>query len=75
MKQRKRCSSSWKILFFCQDAKRNLRQLPRNALDEDILSEYGATLKQDNQKNGWKIVCVYREHNVDEKSIPVNRLR
>ena len=54
MKQSKRCSSSWKIQFFCQDAKGNLRQLPINVLDKDILSADGETLKLDNQKNGWK---------------------
>ena len=47
-------------MFFCQDAKGHLRQLPRNALDEEILAVYGATLKLDNQKNGWKGVCVYK---------------
>ena len=36
-------------MFFRQYAKRNLRQLPRNALDEEILSEYGATLKLENK--------------------------
>ena len=39
-------------MFFRQDSERHLRQLPINALDKDILSEYGATLKLDNQKNG-----------------------
>ena len=39
-------------MFFCQDAKGHLRQLPINALEEDIFSADGATLKQDNQKNG-----------------------
>ena len=61
-------------MFFCQDAKGNLRQLPINALDEDILSADGTTLKLVNQKNGWKGVCVYQEHNADEKFIPVRAL-
>ena len=39
-------------MLFCQDAKGHLRQLPINALEEDIFSADGATLKQDNQKNG-----------------------
>ena len=47
-------------MFFRQDAKGHLRQLPRNALDKDIVSADGATLKLDNQKNGWKGVCVYQ---------------
>ena len=41
-------------MFFCQDAKRNLRQLPRNAQDEDILSADGATLKLDNKQMDGK---------------------
>ena len=45
---------------FYQDTKGHLRQLPINALDKDILSTDGATLKLDNQKNGWKEVCVYQ---------------
>ena len=61
MKQSKRCSLSWNhTMFFRQDAKKHLCQLPINALEEDILSEDGATLKLDNQKNGWKGVCVYQ---------------
>ena len=51
-----------------------MRQLPINALDEDILSADGATLKLENQKNGWKGVCVYQEHNIDEKFSPVRAL-
>ena len=39
-------------MFFRKDAKGNLRQLLINALDEDILSADGATLKLNNQKNG-----------------------
>ena len=54
-------------MFFRQDAKRHLRQLPRNALDKEIVLADGATLKLDNQKNGWKGVCVYQEHNGYEK--------
>ena len=37
-------------MLFCQDYIGHLRQQPRNALDEDILSAEGATLKLDNQK-------------------------
>ena len=46
------------ILFF-QDAKEHFLQLPINALEEETFSADGATLKLDNQKNGWKGVCVY----------------
>ena len=38
-------------IFFRQDAKVHLCQLLINALDEEILPEYGATLKLDNHKN------------------------
>ena len=53
-------------MYFCQDAKGNLRQLPRYAMKEEIFSADG-TLKLDYQKNGWKVVWVYQEHNGDEK--------
>ena len=61
-------------MFFCQDAKEHLCQLPWNALYEEILYADGATLKLDNQKNGWKGVCVYQEHNGDENFSPVRAL-
>ena len=54
-------------MFFLQDAKGHLRQLPRNALEKDILSADEANLKLDNQKNGWKGVCVDQEQNGNEK--------
>ena len=45
-RQSKRCISSRKIqLFPRQDAKRHLHQLTINALEKDILSAYGSTLK------------------------------
>ena len=42
------------IIFFCQNAKGHLRQMPINALDEEILPEDRATLKLYNQKTIWK---------------------
>ena len=51
-----------------------MRQLPRNALDEEILSADGATLKLDNNKIEWRVVCVYQEHNGDEKFSRVRAL-
>ena len=48
--------------------------MQKNTLDEEILLAYGATFKLDNQKNGWKGVCVYQEHNGDEKFSPVRVL-
>ena len=41
-------------MFFRQDDKERLRQLPTDALDRDIFTADGATLKLDKQKNGWK---------------------
>ena len=41
-------------MFFCRDAKAHFRQLPTNALEDDMFSADGATLKLDKQKNGWK---------------------
>jgi hypothetical protein len=46
------------VTFFKQDKNGRLRQLPRNASDEDILSADAVTLKLDNQKNEWKGVCI-----------------
>ena len=40
------------VMFFCWGAKGCLRQLLTNALDEDIFSAEGVTLKLDNHKNG-----------------------
>ena len=51
-----------------------MRKLTINKLDEEILSADGAILKLDNQKNGWKGVCVYQEHNEDENFSPVRAL-
>ena len=61
--------------FPLQDAKGHLSQLPRNALDKEIVSADGAALELNNLKNGYKGVCVYQEHNGDENFIPVRTLR
>ena len=42
-------------------------------LTKSLLAD-GATLKLDNNKNEWKGVCVYQEHNGDEKVVPVSSL-
>ena len=54
-------------MFFRQDAKGNLRQLPINALDEEILSADVATLKLDNKRTDGKY-CVYIENTMEMKS-------
>ena len=51
------------ITFFWNNTVGQLRCLPRMAPDAMILSANGATMRLDNQKNGWKGVCVYQEHN------------
>ena len=61
-------------MFFCKDKQGHLRQLPINTTDDEIITANGATLKLDNQKNGWKGVCVFQEHNKDEEFSPVRAL-
>jgi hypothetical protein len=62
------------ITFFKKDLHGNLRTLPRNAPDDLIATADGATLNLDNQKNGWKGVCVYQEANGDPFHCPVRAL-
>jgi hypothetical protein len=59
------------ITFFKKDSLGNLRTLSRDAPADQIASADGATLKLDNQKNGWKGVCVYQEANGDSIHCPV----
>ena len=51
------------VTFFHQNDMGQLRCLPQDAPLEMLLSTEGACLKLDNQKNGWKGVCVYQQHN------------
>ena len=62
------------ITFFKRDAFGTLRQLQRQAPDQDILTADSATLKLDNQKNGWKGVCVHQEANGESYHCPVKAL-
>ena len=62
------------IMFFRNDAQGNLRCLPRDAHADLIASADGATMKLDNQKNGWKGVCVYQQANGDPIDCPVRAL-
>ncbi len=62
------------VTFFKQDHASRLRQLSRLAGDQEILTANGATLKLDNQKNGWKGVCIHQEHNGELYSCPVRAL-
>ena len=51
-----------------------LRQLPKNATYDHLRSAESATLKLDNQKNGWKGVCIHQEANGDTLTCPVRAL-
>ncbi len=62
------------VTFFCKNNRGQLRCLPCNASNELIASADGATLKLDNQKNGWKGVCVYHETNGNKAHCPVQAL-
>ena len=62
------------VTFFRKNARGHLRCLPRTAPDDLIASADGATLKLDNQKNGWKGVCVYHETNGDSINCLVRAL-
>ena len=51
------------VAFFKFNKFKQLRLLPHTASDKDILSADSASLKIENQKNGWKNVCVHQEWN------------
>ena len=62
------------ITFFAHDSTGRLQQLPRTAPDHDILTAHSATLRLENQKNGWKGVCIHQETNGDHHHCPVRAL-
>jgi hypothetical protein len=62
------------ITFFRRNEQGHLRYLPHGAPFEHLLTADDATLKLDNQKNGWKGVCVYQQHNGDPLHCPVHAL-
>jgi hypothetical protein len=62
------------VRFFKTDKHGILRCLPRNAPFSLIMTAESATLKLDNQKNGWKGVCVYQEANGEAFNCPVKAL-
>jgi hypothetical protein len=61
------------VTFFSMHSGR-LQQLPRNAPTDLIMTAHSATLKLDNQKNGWKGVCIHQEHNGNPIACPVRAL-
>jgi hypothetical protein len=62
------------VTFFKKTKMGQLRCLPKNAPDHCILTADSATLKLDNQKNGWKGVCVHQETNGDAFYCPIRAL-
>lgn len=62
------------VTFFKYNKRGQLRQVPRNASAQILLSADSATLKLDNQKNGWKGVCINHEANGDAYLCPVRAL-
>jgi len=62
------------ITFFGHDSQGRLKQISRTAPDSEILAAQSATLKLENQKNGWKGVCIHQECNGDLYHCPVRAL-
>jgi hypothetical protein len=54
------------VAFFKRDKMGQLRQLPHDAPGTLFMSADNATLKLDNQKNGWHGVCISHEWNGDD---------
>ena len=62
------------VTFFRRDHNGHLRQVNRFAPAADIATADSATLKLDNQKNGWKGVCIHQETNGHPTHCPVRAL-
>jgi hypothetical protein len=62
------------VTFFKKDTNNQLCQLSRTADNATILSADSATLKLDNQKNGWKGVCIHQEANGNQYLCSVRAL-
>jgi hypothetical protein len=62
------------ITFFAMDKHGHLRCLSQDASADLIAEADGATMKLDNQKNGWKGVCIYQEANGDPIIFPIRAL-
>ena len=60
--------------FFEEKEEGKIVKLPWSAPDKQILEAESAALKLDNQKNGWKGVCVHHEANGDKFFCPVRAL-
>ena len=62
------------VTFFRRDSAGSLCQMSRIAAAHDLLQADSATLKLDNQKNGWKGVCIHQEANGEPHHCPVKAL-
>ena len=62
------------VTFFRKDKTGRLRQISRHAPRHIILSAESATLRLENQKNGWKNVCIHQQVNGDCYLCPVRAL-
>jgi hypothetical protein len=62
------------VTFFRKDERGTIRQLGRQAAPHLIMSAHSATLKLDNQKNGWRGVCIHQEANGETIACPVRAL-
>jgi hypothetical protein len=62
------------VTFFAKDKQGNLCCLSWDASAGLIAETDGTTIKLDNQKNGWKGVCIYQEANEDPINYPVRAL-
>ncbi len=62
------------VTFFRNDAFGTLRQLSRTSPPDHFLTADSATLKLDNQKNGWKGVCIHQHTNGERFNCPVRAL-
>jgi len=62
------------VTFFYKDKYGKLRQMRRDASDEEIMAAHSATMKLGNQKNGWKNVCIHHEATGDDYFCPIRAL-
>ena len=62
------------VTFFKKNKQGHLVQLGREAPPEVIMTADSATLRLENQKNGWHGVCINHWHNGDEVFSPVRAL-
>ena len=62
------------VAFFGTNSQGKLYRIARNARKFEIMNATCATLKLDNQKNGWKGVCVNHEHNGESVHCAVRAL-